>query len=319
MSQGSPAFPALPSWTEDSRLLDLELMHQYTASTFKSISVPTVNGDVWQVFVPRQALKYEFLMHAILGLAALQVSVEDADQREKYKCAYLNHQSQGFAAFSEALSKLDENNCHSLFAFAVIAMIFALASPQHITTSTSLDNDNTADCQRVFILCDFLQGITTVAVAGWQWIKDGPFGVFLDLDNNITLHSLDAEDEDMLKRLHKFNDTLLAVVDPLAHMTITSSIHLLEKCIRGGEMMALAWVAMCGKHFMTLLGQHQRLAQLVFMHWTILLNRLDRLWWVKGAAELWFNEISSELVVLGPEWLEVVEDIRSKHRLQRKP
>lgn len=282
-------------------------MHQFTAFTYKSVSVPTINEDTWQVFVPRQAFKYDFLMHAILGLAALHLSVEGTDNREEYKRLSLDHQNHGFAAFSETLSNINETNCHSMFAFAVIAMIFAIASPQDVTTS-----NNNKSLDRVVLLCDFLQGIATVAVAGWQWIKEGPFGMFLDIDNSIALGDLNAEDEDMINRLHKFNDKFLALIDPTAHMTIASAINLLEKCIRGGDMMALAWLALCGKHFMALLGQHQRLAQLVFIHWTLLLNRLNRVWWVRATTKLWFDETSSELVRLGPEWLEAVERIKSK-------
>ncbi|KEF52495.1 uncharacterized protein A1O9_11337 [Exophiala aquamarina CBS 119918] len=281
-------------------------MHQFTAFTYKSVSVPTINEETWQVFVPRQALKYDFLMHAILGLAALHLSVEASDNREEYQQSSLDHQNRGFTGFSEALSNIDETNCHAMFAFAVIAMIFAIASPQDVATSNNKDFD------RVILLCDFMQGIATVAVVGWQWIKEGPFAMFLDIDNSIALEDVNAEDEEIINRLHKFNDKFLAVVDPTAHMTIASAITVLEKCIRGGDMMALAWLALCGKHFLALLGQRQRLAQLVFIHWTLLLNRMNRVWWVRETTKLWFNETSSQLVGLGPEWLEAVERIKSK-------
>jgi len=282
-------------------------MHQFTAFTYKSVSVPTVNEDTWQIFVPRQALQYDFLMHAILGLAALHLSVERSSNQEEYRRLSLYHQNRGFADFSEALSNINEANCHSIFAFSVIAMIFAIASPQDLTIS-----NNSKDLDRVLLLCDLLQGIGTVAVAGWQWIKEGPFGMFLDIDQSISLGDLGVEDEDMINRLHKFNDKFLALIDPTAHITIASAINLLEKCSRGGDMMALAWLALCRKHFMSLLGQRQRLAQLVFLHWTLLLNRMKRVWWVKETTKMWFDETSSELVGLGPEWLEVVERIRSK-------
>ncbi|KIW20428.1 hypothetical protein PV08_01003 [Exophiala spinifera] len=58
-------------------MLELELMHHYSTSTYMSFfglrdHVATVNA--WQRFVPREALKYDFLMYGLLAFTALHIA-----------------------------------------------------------------------------------------------------------------------------------------------------------------------------------------------------------------------------------------------------
>lgn len=67
--------------------LELELLHMYSTSTYKACVHNADNGparDLWQCFIPREALRHDFLMKAILAFASLHVAaiMDDADEGE---------------------------------------------------------------------------------------------------------------------------------------------------------------------------------------------------------------------------------------------
>ncbi|KAJ9653884.1 hypothetical protein H2198_006993 [Neophaeococcomyces mojaviensis] len=282
-------------------------MHHFTAHTYRSLSVAGVNDGVWQIFVPRQALKYDYLMHGLMGLAALHLSHETPNESENYLELSRTHQKAAFASFRHALDEIDKDNCHAVFAFSVMAMVFAIGTPLPYPVSS-----NTVVMDKMFVLYEFLHGISTITEASREWIGDGPFGDFTDMKNRMKWNDVDDRDQALLKRLHGLNHALLAVVDPCAHAAIKSAIDGLEMTFRGGEILVLAWLSMCGDHYMTLLRQGQRLARLVFIHWCIMLNRLDRVWWVKDNAKVLFEDFAVELLGLGKEWSDAVQDVKAR-------
>lgn len=57
--------------------LELELLHMYSTSTYKACITNAENAsarDLWQYFIPREALRHDFLMKAILAFASLHVA-----------------------------------------------------------------------------------------------------------------------------------------------------------------------------------------------------------------------------------------------------
>ena len=282
-------------------------MHHFTAYTYKSLSVAGQTEELWQVYVPRQALQHDFLMHGIMAVASLHISHERPDDSEKYFEMSTKHQQNAFSLFKNQLHHVNNYNCHALFAFAVLAMVFAVGpAPQTSAMSPA------AMMERIFVLADFLQGIGTVTELGREWIVDGPFGDLADIANRLQPLDLTEDDQRLLTRLRQLNDSFLEVVDPTAHASIRASIDVLEMAFRGGELLTLAWLSMCGDGYMNLLRQGQRLAQLTLLHWCILLNRLRRLWWVKDHATLLFNHIAPNLIPLGNDCSDAIEEIRSR-------
>lgn len=66
-----------PADVRSVRLLELELMHQWTMHSYKCICGGLEEQfDCWQNQVPRTALKYDFLMYGIFAVAALEIAAE---------------------------------------------------------------------------------------------------------------------------------------------------------------------------------------------------------------------------------------------------
>lgn len=279
-------------------------MHYYTAHTYKSMSVVGLTDATWLIFVPQQALKHGFLLHGVLGLAALHMCHDVPEKREAYLQLSQHYQERAFGAFHDVLDKIGPDNCNAMMAFSIIAMVFAMATPNTGPETKVVD--------RMLVLLSFLQCIGTISAAGWEWLHDGPFGIFLDIDTRIELDDPQEEDQRLLQRLRQINDASLSLVDPSRHETIEATIQFLERTYRGGEILALAFLASCGPSYIAMLRREHRVALLVFVHWAIPLHRLRRLWWVGDMANMLIAETAPTLEKLGSEWYTAIEAVRTR-------
>lgn len=126
---------------------DLELMHQFTAITWKTLPRSASLSQIWQVTVPRLALDYDFLMHSILAIAAFHLTAVHAEkhQHQSYWVRATYHQNEAMRLFRQQTVNINDENCHAIFMTAslLILSVFAsssarVAAPSH--SSSSLDN-----------------------------------------------------------------------------------------------------------------------------------------------------------------------------------
>lgn len=70
-------------WSASRRILELELLHQWSTVTYKSYC-GTVEDEYWnwQVLVPRLAMQHDCLLHAILAMSALEIAAFAGDEIE---------------------------------------------------------------------------------------------------------------------------------------------------------------------------------------------------------------------------------------------
>ncbi|KIX01520.1 uncharacterized protein Z518_09246 [Rhinocladiella mackenziei CBS 650.93] len=152
------------------RILELELMHHYSTSTYKScvgVSDNTIAADIWQRFVPMQGLKHDFLLHGILAFAALhmatklkQSTAEDASESREPDVSFLlisgrspsfyfrkalEYQNMAFASFHSVLPDVTQANCDAVFAFSILTMLLAIAIPQQSAFFSTTTGESVVD------------------------------------------------------------------------------------------------------------------------------------------------------------------------------
>lgn len=113
-----------------------------------------VSDDVWQVFVPHEALKFDYLMNGILSMAAMHLATDECTKPAEYIKLGSQHQDSAFTSFRASLNNIDRDNRHAMFAFSIIAMTFAIASAQE----GSGDSHSIRPTDIVWILFKFVQG-----------------------------------------------------------------------------------------------------------------------------------------------------------------
>lgn len=84
------------------RILELELMHHWTTSTYKSLCSTPADVTCLQVDVPRWALKHHYLLDGILAISALEIAIcepDIGDSRSAYIHAAMEYYDMASTAF----------------------------------------------------------------------------------------------------------------------------------------------------------------------------------------------------------------------------
>lgn len=107
-------------------VVDLELIHVYSTSTYATLSQsPTVRG-FWRHTVPRLGLEHGYVIREILAIAALHLSHHRPDQREHYMSIALMHHREATQEAMALLKELAGNNTTGLFVFSVLTVLIGM-------------------------------------------------------------------------------------------------------------------------------------------------------------------------------------------------
>lgn len=274
-----------------ARLRELDLMHHWCTKTCHSFKLK--HAELFQGYVVKEALKHEYLMESLLALTSLHIASEMTDplSAAPYVSAALQYQNSAVPAFRAALHNVTPSNCDAVFASSVFMMAATMVSPLLPTG----DNDNASSpTQNMLRLFDFVKGITSVVGISHQWLDNGPFGEILS--PQIEALSLTGDGISFpIERLRKLNGTFTGTANPL-YDTYERVIGQLEKCFAKDKAMAVPFLVLAGKVFMGELRKGEPMALMIFMHWGVILDQLDEMWWAKYSGKRLVEELSGGLL-----------------------
>ncbi|KAL3457682.1 hypothetical protein BJX64DRAFT_268451 [Aspergillus heterothallicus] len=265
-SQNQEATPPSPP---NPYRLQLELMHTFSTSTYKSLFAEPTENHTWQVLIPRRALEAEaksensFLLDGILSVAALHTAVtlnaspnpHDQHSKQTYIDAAMTYQSRALEPFRRAIQHISQENCDVVFANSLITIVNGIAVPQVLRIpSTRNDGDaygngngngdqdpstniNTNMLETIFTLFELVQGTAALNRITGTWLKDKDpclvYENFWGAAGSST--SLDADTDDALNRLSELNKRENEPGSPFhgaRHALIDTAISLLRRCFR---------------------------------------------------------------------------------------
>ncbi|KAI0139050.1 hypothetical protein F4776DRAFT_48804 [Hypoxylon sp. NC0597] len=307
-----------------SRLMELELMHQWSTNTYKAFCGIPEDGEYLQVLLPRFALEYDYMLNCILAISSLQIAKLVGDgNATKYINAGLEYYNRGSSSFRTQLCRMNADNCHVLYMFSAIAIAAQLSIPHRSGSILDL----------LIVALDLVNGSTSIGMIGMPWLLNSPFPLRLFISRmGASKDLIDPDSRFALARLHAINDqrnkdtsesassdgeeadgVLLVRDHELYHMSIEG----LEMCfaeeargvLRG---FSTAFPGLAGKPFTSLVSRSDPFALLIVMHWAALLNQLDKsIWWAQSVSEDLAMEIAGILRTRHPdlalEWAEPME------------
>ncbi|KAL6250143.1 hypothetical protein RBB50_002444 [Rhinocladiella similis] len=307
-------------------------------------NVETVNA--WQRFVPREALKYDFLMYGLLAFAALHIAKLTRPTEVKsegtavdvdgvgettfsapssfYFQKALEYQNEAFQSFRSVLDHVTQDNCNAAFAFSVLTTILVIAVPGFEDESEKDPTNKTM--QAVFTMFEFIKGISSIINASCEWFHKGPWAHLIVHFHEFQQRKWVLSNPDslqVLRQLSSLNEELndpTDLADSSRFKVNKCAIDNLELCFArydvpsddagaaaGGTEVGekghiLAWLAMAGADFVSLLHRGDSLALLIFLHWAVLLKNLEPFWWSHNSAKALVAEVASMLHPRGSEW-----------------
>ncbi|KAK4128595.1 hypothetical protein N657DRAFT_30856 [Parathielavia appendiculata] len=185
-----PPAPALsPTTPPGHRLLELRLMHQYTAMTCKTFTFTApLTEDIWKITVPNLAFSgSQHLADAILAVAALHLRSIMPNDKELVRASHA-YMAASLAEYSAALTKgIDHTNAESLFltsaliAFQSTATRVFMKDEGMVGAGSEMDTDagklrnQPSGCYSIpFSWFHSFQGVKAITAASWQYLRVSP-------------------------------------------------------------------------------------------------------------------------------------------------
>ena len=316
--------------TASQRRRELELMHRYTSSSYRSCSASQAEYHLMQVTLPRQALQHDFLMNMMLAFAAfdLAMSLGDGSSSEsaEYAANGLRYYHLGLQGYNAALGTECEDNSLAMFEFSNIKMMLDFLvprfqddqtptpSPSSSYTSSSTPGVVSAARRSVLLMFSYVPTVQAVTQACWPWLLNTPVLMHGMMDANAPVDQLSDDVKLAVAQLLSVNDrTWLSqqgdiVLDGSAdtnpqqdHESYQRAILHLETLfareIEGSPPGALiSWLTLMDTRFVRNFEAAKPMAELVAMHWAVLVHNLGRhTWWASYTGRELVADLSAHL------------------------
>ncbi len=307
-------------------MLDLELLHFYTTSTWSTISTLSI----WQIDLPQMGFEHPCLMHGLLAVAALHLAHLSASRRPQLLVASERHHQQALPQFRDALSNINKENCHACSAFSMNLNVYAWAAPDRPGNLFLVDLNNRDGYQTSVELVKILRGGNSVFRGVREWVAEGPLWSLLkpwlasgwhNQDPTLTPQPVPgqspqasitaAEDGSRLEHLSaSWENSPNVSKEQVGVFGITLSllrkVFLLTVADNGIEIIqsTLSWPIMIPDSYIALVQSRNPHALVLLAHYCVLLKRVDDRWWIQGKAEHLLGTIRHELGVAWEPWIE---------------
>lgn len=116
----SPEDDGLPS--SDLGMLDLELMHNYTVTTYATLSSDPLIRQLWKVTVPRIGLGCDYVMRSVLAVSALHIAFHRPDARDRFISKALLHHQLASRKAMRLMATVTPETAENLYLFSVLTI-----------------------------------------------------------------------------------------------------------------------------------------------------------------------------------------------------
>ncbi|KAH8163499.1 hypothetical protein CIB48_g4739 [Xylaria polymorpha] len=299
---------------ECRRKLELELMHCWSTTTYKSLCSVPEDHHYMQFIMPQEALHYDFLLNGIFVAAALHRSTMTPEPEARGASR----------SFRTHLGKMDPTTHHVLYIYSSMTAFINIAFSQcNFSEGNELNTLST-----VAVAFDLLNGSVNIAQTDFQRLLDSPVPIRAYLNyGSATDVALHHDTRLALSRLQNLNelyhssryqggtttttttpaaassDELSMVTTPCSDTTISTTsvvvvaaaparpceaaIALLKLCFAEEQRALLRGFCFvfpggAGPDFTAAVKASDPMALLILMHWTVLIDRAGHeFWWAK--------------------------------------
>lgn len=108
-------------------LLDLELLHNFTSTTYTTLTNDPELRAVWRGPVMRRAVSCEFVMRAVLSVSAVHIAQHRPGEWQRYmSCAAAHHQLASRTAI-ELMAEDQPDRQDDLWIFSVLTIYYGVS------------------------------------------------------------------------------------------------------------------------------------------------------------------------------------------------
>lgn len=241
--------------------------------------------------------------HAMLSITALHIAYLRPEQSDLYCLMAERHQFVALPLIRAALEKVDEENCHALYACSHLIVKYAFASPPPPRSLVFSSSQGT-----VAEFVPLLRGAFSLHDHSLQWLTAGPLKSALEVPvrtkpsytHNPDDHRLAAllplfsrSDDDSAacrEALNTLRQLFAMITTPNQTMSIKSLIY--------------SWPVQVPQRYLVLMSEREPRALVILAHYCIMLNMIDSFWFMEGCASRVLHECTEDL---DEEWLHYLQ------------
>ena len=329
----SPVLELQPPVVPQLGLSDLTLLHHYTTSTASTMSDATQVIEVWKEAVPRLAVANNFLMHAVLGVAAAHLAHVCPAENGLYQKRASVLRSQALQSALPCLNNLTPDNCDALFAFAsmVAFSMFALPASSDAGVAPSPLDD-------ILEFFPLVRGIGSLLRNGnmLAWIKKGDLQTLLEPRGNLlnqeryclcincmkktdalpgrwpvtgqpTALLLPTNLKAELDGLEALNEQFCRDSEQLHYRTTIEHLKTVFGTLNinpDSGNTVFVWAAIVPDGYLIALRARRPMALVILAYYGVLVHRVNNRWWCAGRGAALIGAIRQELP---PQWKSAIQ------------
>jgi hypothetical protein len=285
-------------------VIDLELLHHYTTVTYKTLpsGAAADQYELWQIQVVQLGFHHKFLLRGILAVAARHLCYLEPMRQEVLMLRASTHQSIAVRSFHHALNRVDSSNCVAIFAFSCIVVALAFARPK---------NPGGMGLQKeIFDWFHMVRGCNSVLQTQWEIVSRSFLGPLVKkgmLHETAVSHTI--RDSEWVTRLLRLCASENLAQDREASNACALAIHELLNAYAQVSILTerkqdfvpiiFVWAVAIPQSYLLLLQDRKPEAMVIMAYYSVLLQRVNDQWYMRGWARFLVEQIET---TLGEEW-----------------
>ncbi|KAF5574293.1 cutinase transcription factor 1 beta [Fusarium pseudocircinatum] len=277
-------------------LTDLELMHQYSTSTYLTLPRADELRQIWQIELPRLSLSHVYLLHQVLSVSAFHLASLHPDRPDYAICAS-QHQNKAIAGLRSAVACITEESCVEIFLSSSLLGIGAFAG---LGAHNAGQQPRIDDLLDVFVL---IRGMSDILNRYEPLLKESRIGhLFVLGSQSGSTPLLDAT----LTQLRQivmpdgFEDGGITICQESIASAITWIENHIGATTKPDERIAMTWCLSVSSEFLDLIRQRHPIALCILAHYCVILDRVGRSqWYTRNWGKPVLQDIRNEM---GARW-----------------
>ncbi|PHH55453.1 Sterol uptake control protein 2 [Ceratocystis fimbriata CBS 114723] len=273
----------------DLNLIDLELLHNFTTSTYATLSSDPGVQNVWRITVVRFGVQCEYVMRSILAVSALHIAHHKPQKRDFYFSRALTYHQLASRAATPLMTNLATSNegWECLYLFSVLTIFFSFGSTKH---SDVLHSE--AFPPWIFLLSGSKSLICLSSMRIEEY--DGPLSpLFIHGKRRWDMYYDRKYSPTLQKEISELEQRITStVMDPMARAIYINTIHDLARNIKAFKSMdvpfmpditdAFVWIFSDLDPFLAHLRAQTQESIVIMAHFAVMIRSLENHWWLEG-------------------------------------
>lgn len=286
----SPCEGEPPNSVKENDLLNVQLMHHFTTSTYKTLVSTPKQRSLWCIQIPKLGFEHRYVLDMIFAVTAVHMSREAPSDPSHMAYAFRLYEK-SLKESSMALSQISPANCDALYVFSVLALVFELGT---LRGRESLLFNHDGSLAHWIVNC---RGIHAIIGSSWHHLNSGISKPMLEFS------LLDAGPEGIETHLEVFKSHIEREFSSEAAEVYLKALSDLARSSRLANSGFFGWLCKFSNEYGDLLSQKDPYALVIFGYSCVTLKHAGPVYWIKECPERILLEIYEHLNASLRGWL----------------